>query len=57
MIVQREGNRILISEPLGFDFDDGRIVLTIRQARDLEALLAVNRSWLMSDEESEGEDG
>lgn len=58
MIVQRDGNRILVTEPLGFNFDDGRLVLTLLQARELEDLLHSNRAWIFDEVEAVGhEDG
>jgi hypothetical protein len=47
---------VIITEPLGFDFDDGRLVLTIRQAKELEE--ALQARWLYQEtEEGESEDG
>lgn len=53
----REGNRIYVTEPLGFDFDDGRLVLTLRQAFELHDLLDGNANWIFDHVEAEDEDG
>ena len=57
MDVSRDGNRVIVSEPLGFDFDDGRLVLSIRQAKELEEALNSNRAWIFEPIEEEHEDG
>jgi len=53
----REGNRVVVTEPLGFDFDDGRLVLTLRQAFELRDLLEGNSNWIFDEIEGEPEDG
>lgn len=53
----REGNRIYVTEPLGFEFDDGRLVLTLRQAFELHDLLSGNSAWIFETVEEEPEDG
>jgi hypothetical protein len=56
--VQRKDNTVIVTEPLGFSFDDGRLVLTLRQAKELEDLLHGSRSWIFEPvDEGEQEDG
>jgi hypothetical protein len=55
--VRRNGNSVLVTEPLGFNFDDGRLVLTLRQAKELQEALHADRSWLFDEIEGEQEDG
>lgn len=57
MDVQRKDNQVIITEPLGFSFDDGRLVLSLRQARELEEALHGARSWIFEPVEGDGEDG
>lgn len=42
--VMRDANRVVVTNPLGFDFDDGRLVLTLKQAKELEEALSAR--WL-----------
>lgn len=57
MDVSRDGNRVIVTEPLGFDFDDGRLVLTIRQARELEEGLRGRWVYQEYEEGVDHEDG
>ena len=58
MHIERDGNTVLVSEPLGFTFDDGRLVLTLRQAKELETNLNAARSWIYDEVEGgNDEDG
>lgn len=56
MDVTRDGNKVIVTEPLGFDFDDGRLVLSLRQAKDLEDGLKAR--WILEEYEGvDNEDG
>lgn len=58
MHIERDGNSIIVTEPLGFTFDDGRLVLTLFQARELELALNSARSWIYEEIEGDNdEDG
>lgn len=58
MHVLRDGNRVLITQPLGFDFDDGRLVLSLQQAKELQVALMAAQNWIVRHvEEEEHEDG
>lgn len=58
MHVLRDGNRVLITQPLGFDFDDGRLVLSLQQAKELQVALMAAQNWIVRHvEEEENEDG
>ena len=57
--VARDGNQVVVTDPLGFSFDDGRLVLTLLQARELESELNNSRSWIFEpvEEMVDNEDG
>ena len=55
--VTRDANKVIITEPLGFDFDDGRLVLTIRQAKELEEALKARWIYQELEEGVDNEDG
>lgn len=56
MDVLRDGNSVVVTSPLGFDFDDGRLVLSLRQAKELEEQLSAR--WLYEEYEGvDNEDG
>jgi hypothetical protein len=58
MHVLRDGNRVLVTQPLGFDFDDGRLVLSLQQAKELQVALMAAQNWIVKHvEEEEHEDG
>ena len=40
MYVEIEGNAVFLSQPLGWDMDDGRIVLSLRDVKDLREVLS-----------------
>jgi hypothetical protein len=57
MLVEQSGNIVLVTNALGFDMDNGRLILTLRESRELRDLLN-NLVW--SDDNNEGvhdEDG
>lgn len=56
MYVSQDGSVIYVTSPLGFDMDDGRIVLSIREARELrDALVGLN--YILEPEGGNDEDG
>lgn len=55
--VTRQGNSVIVSEPLGFTFDDGRLVLSLRQAKELEEALSARWLYELDEEGVENEDG
>ncbi len=56
MHAYQDGNVIYVTAPFGFDMDDGRVVLSIRQARELrEALVGLN--FVIEPEGANDEDG
>lgn len=58
MHIERDGNTIIVTEPLGFTFDDGRLVLSLWQARELEIALHSARAWIYEEIEGDNdEDG
>ena len=56
MYVEHVGNVVYVTAPLGFDMDDGRIVLSLRQARDLRDSL-VGLNYVVEPEGGNDEDG
>ena len=57
MMVERLGDRVYVTAPLGFDFDNGRLVMTRLQARDLRESLTSLGQWQYNEGETENEDG
>jgi hypothetical protein len=55
-VTKRDG-KIYVSDALGFDFEDGTLVLSPRQAYDLMAELEMLRVVIAFDDEGDGEDG
>ena len=60
MNAEKRDGKIYVTDALGFDYDDGRLVLTPRQAYDLMvALEDVEMEWRTNSlfSEGDGEDG
>jgi hypothetical protein len=56
MYAKQDGSLIWLSAPLGFDMDNGKIVLSLRQARELrDALVGLN--YVIEPEGGNDEDG
>ena len=56
MNVRQDGSLIWVSNPLGFDMDNGKIILSLREARELrDALVGLN--YVIEPEGVSDEDG
>jgi hypothetical protein len=56
MYAKQDGSVIYVTAPLGFDMDDGRVVLSLRQAKELrDALVGLN--YVVEPEGGNDEDG
>lgn len=57
MYVEQSGKIVYVIAPSGFDMDEGRLILSLREARMLrEELIALSYNWEL-DEGGHGEDG
>ncbi len=57
MLAKQIGKVIYVTAPLGFDMDDGRILLSLREARMLrDELVAISYNFEL-DEGAQDEDG
>lgn len=56
MHVKQDGSLIWVFTPLGFDMDNGKIILSLREARELrDALVGLN--YVIEPEGANDEDG
>lgn len=55
MYVEVKDNAVFLSQPLGWDMDDGRIVLSLREVKDLREVLS--HPAFQNEGVDDGEDG